>query len=128
MNKGLRVLAAFLVIFSVFALTACEGEEKLIVGTWKQTASNANNKYGGDVYVFNADGTYSYTHKFATFDMNETGKYRLDKENRDIWFTPDGGWHDDMFGDQEYVRTYVVTSDYLELGSYNDKEQYTRQK
>ena len=138
MKKGVKAISAVLVIFLMFALTACGGDDaqKRLIGTWKQNPGDATSFMGLDpvshYYVFNADGTYkeSGMENFSgkTYDYENTGKYKLDIEEGLLKLYPDDGWHDDTFGDQEYAYKYTLTNDYLSITTGLGTENYTKQK
>ena len=135
MKSRVKLFSAVLVISLLFMLAGCDGgAKKLIVGTWTPAPGSSTEFLGSSstsVWTFNSDGTYKEveTMTFAgTSTFVKTGKYELNTKDGELILTPDDGWHDDTFGDQQYHYKFTVTSDYLTITTGLGTTRYNRQK
>ena len=133
MNR-VRAVAAVLLLSLMLTLTACDGgEKKMIVGTWKPSPGSETELLGStssSVWTFNADGTYKEVETMnfiGTSTYIHTGKYELNTKEHIMILTPDDGWHDDTFGDQQYQYTYTLTNQYLTITTGLGTERYQKQ-
>lgn len=133
MNK-VRAVAAVLLLSFMLLLSACDGgEKKMIVGTWKPSPGSETEFMGStssSVWTFNEDGTYKEVETMTfmtTSTYIKTGKYELNTKDHILTLTPDDGWHDDTFGDQQFFYEYTLTNQYLTITTGLGIERYQKQ-
>lgn len=134
MSSRIKLFTAVLVFSLLFVLTGCDGgAKKLIVGTWVPAPGSSTEFMGSSsksTWTFNSDGTYKEVQEMvfsgSVYTDINTGKYELNTKDGELILTPDDGWHDDTFGDQQYFYKFTVTNDYLTITTGLGTERYNR--